>query len=123
MFALVRPFLYSVNESGSNGILAYVLPFLVIRFVASQKMIKKSGLPEWAVLCCSKSDGDTSFQPVHPPLEPKIISTTNKKMHVVWHDHVSPDGDPELIHSTANIFLKRLVCRVHIANLSTMNCA
>ncbi len=86
-------------------------------------MIKKSGLPKRAVLCCSKPDGNTSFQPADPLLEPKIISTTDKKMHVVWHDHVSPDSDAELMHSKGNIFLKRMVCGVQIANFSAMNCA
>ncbi len=94
--ALVWPVFRDLNQSGAHGILANVLPFLCVAFIASHYMIKKSGLPKGAWLLLWKCLRHRSLQSLDPITENKVLIATNKKMEMVRHDHIPTESDIEL---------------------------
>src|SRR6266404_6564554 len=71
--ALVWPVFRDLNQSGAHGILANVLPFLCVAFIASHYMIKKSGLPKGAWLLLWKCLRHRSLQSLDPITENKVL--------------------------------------------------
>jgi hypothetical protein len=114
-FSSERPVFCANDETGSHGILEHVVPFVGVALVAAQEMVVKSWLPEGNEFLTvelkslsargSKRDIQSPLQSFDPSAQSDFASgtETNKKVHVVRHDHVATDTDTKLVRSATII--------------------
>jgi hypothetical protein len=104
-FSGVRPVVHVQNKTGPDRILADVIPFLAVRFVVSQNVIVKAGLPKRPQLLTGdrrrrqavseQCDIQTAFQSFDPFTEPQTASDSkaDEEVNVVGHDDITADAD------------------------------
>ena len=89
-FALIRPIIHGFTEAGPDGIVAYVFPFLIVIFVASQAVMPTQSLP-WA---CARELQAT--EPTFPICYPRLnrnfhVMRRAEKMNMIGHQDIAPD--------------------------------
>jgi hypothetical protein len=121
-FSGERPVFCASDETGADGVLEHVVPFRAVTLVAAQEVIMEAGLPERRQLLAAHAHAlrtgsgehliQVSLQSFDPITQSDFASgaETDKKVHMVGHDDVTPDTDTEVYASTA-IIDKRIVQR------------
>jgi hypothetical protein len=109
----VWPIVSIFDESGANGIIADVIPFLPVGLVASQDVIVESRLPKtaqflpcysgWFSATGTKRCIQTSFQSLDPFAQRDLSgdSEADEQVNVIRHNDISSNTDAKVSCSSA----------------------
>ena len=91
--ALERPIIQRIRQTGAQGILDHVIPFLVLALMAAQLRIPEMPLPYRVLVRPGPVLGGTRFPETHPFEERLGMQArwSTKKVNMVRHDHITAD--------------------------------
>ena len=94
-FALMAPFFSFLAEAVAHGVVAHIVPFLVVAFVSAEATVPEFFLPEgfWSFMGGFPFAGDRVFPEGDPAFERDITAYNRraKEMQVVRQNHISAD--------------------------------
>ena len=120
----IRPFFGATNESSAHWILEHILPLCSVAFIATQKMIVKSRLPEgtefligsprWLASEREQNAIEFTFQSLDPRTQSRGASNpeTRKQMNVIGHEHITPNANAKVSCATAVSDEPRVYCGI-----------
>ena len=90
-FALIRPVLPPGHQTGFDGILENIEPFLMIAFACAKLPVEKIFLPDWLFFRAWPASGHISPPKFHPTFErrDRNFNGSTEKVQVIWHDNIA----------------------------------
>ncbi len=90
-FTLPRPLVWIVDESRPYRIQPHVFPFFRVALTVTNQMIEKPLLPMRRRR--PNRPRQSALQDPHPLPQREVQVSTNKKMNVIWHNHITPEAN------------------------------